>query len=109
VDNGPEFAGMVLDEWAHNRGVVLQFIRPGKPTENAYIESFNGRFRDKCLNDEFFISLRDATETIQRWRHDYNHHRPHSALGDLTPVEFASRWKASDSTQPQDILQIQSV
>jgi putative transposase len=104
VDNGPEFAGMVLDEWAHQRGVTLQFIRPGKPTENAYIESFNGRFRDECLNDEFFISLQDADQTIQTWRHDYNHHRPHSALGGLTPAEFASRWKGADSAQPQEGL-----
>ena len=101
VDNGPEFAGTVLDQWAYRNGVSLQFIRPGKPTENAFIESFNGRFRDECLNEEVFISLTDANQTIQRWRHDYNHHRPHSSLGGLTPTEFASRWMTADSPTMQ--------
>lgn len=101
VDNGPEFAGVMLDQWAHRHGVSLQFIRPGKPTENAYIESFNGRLRDECLNEEVFIDLEDADRTIQRWRHDYNHHRPHSALGGLTPNEFALRWKTADLATTQ--------
>jgi len=91
VDNGPEFAGKALDEWAYNRGVKLNFIRPGKPVENAYIESFNGKLRDECLNQNWFISLRDARETIEAWRLDYNEFRPHSSLGDLTPLEYVSK------------------
>jgi putative transposase len=102
VDNGPEFAGQTLDQWAYLNGISLQFIRPGKPTENAYIESFNGRLRDECLNEEVFIDLTDADRTIQRWRNDYNYHRPHSALGGLTPIEFASRWKTADSATMKD-------
>lgn len=88
-DNGPEFIGKVLDAWAYRRGVQLQFIRPGKPVENAFIESFNGKFRDECLNEHWFTGLNDARFTIETWRRDYNHVRPHSSLGDLTPVEFA--------------------
>lgn len=90
VDNGPEFSGQTLDEWAHHNSVTLQFIRPGKPTENAYVESFNGRLRDECLNEEFFISLADARRNIERWRNDYNHNRPHSALHGLTPSAFSA-------------------
>lgn len=91
VDNGPEFAGRVLDEWAHRHGVRLQFIQPGKPIQNAFIESFNGRLRDECLNEHLFTSLADAQTTIERWRVDYNRHRPHGSLGYLTPEEFAQR------------------
>jgi putative transposase len=89
VDNGPEFAGRTLDAWAHWHGVALQFIRPGKPVENAYIESFNGRFRDECLNEEYFLSLTDARLRIEAWRQDYNTRRPHSSLASRTPTEFA--------------------
>ncbi len=78
LDNGPEFTSHVLDQWAHRRGVALQFIAPGKPVENAYIESFNGRFRDECLNESWFVSLADAQYTIEAWRVDYNVTRPHS-------------------------------
>lgn len=88
-DNGPEFAGKALDCWAHRVGVALQFIRPGKPVENAYIESFNGRLRDECLNSTWFVSLSDAQDVIERWRHDYNTTRPHSGLAGRTPLEFA--------------------
>ena len=88
VDNGPEFAGKALDEWAYRRGVKLQFIRPGKPVENAYIESFNGRLRDECLNGHWFINLDHARRVIEEWRSDYNEVRPHSSLGNLTPDEF---------------------
>jgi len=77
-----------LDTWAYAHGVKLDFIRPGKPVENAVIESFNGRFRDECLNAHVFISLYDARQKIEAWRIDYNEHRPHSSLGDLTPKEF---------------------
>ena len=88
VDNGPEFAGKVLDEWAYRKGVKLSFIRPGKPIENAFAESFNGRLRDECLNDNWFLSIRHAREVIEAWRKDYNSVRPHSALGGLAPQEF---------------------
>lgn len=88
VDNGPEFTGRVLDTWAYERGVKLDFTRPGKPVDNAYIESFNGRFRDECLNTHWFKSLLDSRVTIEAWRRDYNEARPHSSLGGLTPSEF---------------------
>jgi len=88
IDNGPEFASKALDEWAYRNVVKLQFIRPGKPVENAYIESFNGRFRDECLNEHWFINLGHARTLIEDWRIDYNQVRPHSSLGNLTPDEF---------------------
>ncbi len=88
-DNGPEFQGQALDFWAHRHGVAISFIQPGKPVQNAFIESFNGRLRDECLNESYFTSLSDAQLTIEAWRKDYNETRPHSSLGDLTPAEFA--------------------
>jgi len=88
VDNGPEFAGKALDEWAYRKGIKLDFIRPGKPIENAFAESFNGRLRDECLNDNWFLSLKHAREVIESWRKDYNTARPHSSLGGLAPQEF---------------------
>lgn len=91
VDNGPEFAGKALDVWAYRHGVHLHFIRPGKPVENAYIESFNGKFRDECLNENWFVDLEDAKNKIETWRLDYNRVRPHSRLGDLTPEEFKNK------------------
>jgi putative transposase len=91
VDNGTEFTSRALDEWAFKRGVELDFIRPGKPIENALIESFNGRFRDECLNVQEFTSLEDAALRIEIWRQDYNRNRPHGALGNLTPSEYAKR------------------
>ena len=91
VDNGSEFAGRAMDAWAHQHGVQLAFIRPGRPTENGFIESFNGRLRDECLNVELFGSLADATRLLTAWRDDYNHQRPHSSLGDTTPAEFAAK------------------
>jgi putative transposase len=90
VDNGPEFAGRTLDAWAYARGVTLRFIRPGKPIENAYIESFNGKFRDECLNEHWFVSLADAKTAIEAWRVDYNTVRPHSSLAGRTPTQFAA-------------------
>jgi putative transposase len=89
MDNGPEFAGKALDAWAYRMGVKLHFIRPGKPIENAFIESFNGKFRDECLNENWFVDLLDAKSKIESWRIDYNRHRPHSSLGNRTPEEFA--------------------
>jgi putative transposase len=84
VDNGPEFISKELDKWAYENKVTLDFSRPGKPTDNAYIESFNGSFRDECLNINWFLSLDDAREKIEEWRRDYNDWRPHSSL-DLNP------------------------
>jgi putative transposase len=89
VDNGPEFVSKSLDLWAYQEGVRLQFSRPGKPTDNAYIESFNGSFRDECLQTHWFLSLEDAKEKIETWRRDYNEYRSHSSLGNKTPLEFA--------------------
>ncbi len=90
VDNGTEFASKAVDLWAYQNAVYLDFIRPGRPVENGYIESFNGRLRDECLNVEVFFSLADARHKLAWWRQDYNHHRPHSSLADRTPAEFAA-------------------
>jgi putative transposase len=98
VDNGSEFAGRVMDAWAHRHSVQLAFTRPGRPTENGFIESFNGRLRDECLNVELFASMADATHLLAAWREDYNHQRPHSSLGDDTPAEFAA--KTLEGTEP---------
>ncbi len=91
IDNGGEFAGRDMETWAYQNNVKLDFIRPGKPVQNGFIESFNGRLRDECLNLEVFFDLDDAREKIERWREDYNHNRPHSSLDDRTPAEFAQR------------------
>jgi putative transposase len=91
VDNGSEFISKALDAWAHRHGVKLEFSRPGKPTDNAFIESFNGRLRQECLNQNWFLSLADARETIENWRQDYNEYRPHSSLGQH-PFPNASGW-----------------
>lgn len=97
IDNGSEFTGRVMDAWAHQNKVKLDFIRPGKPNENAFIESFNGKFRDECLNENWFVSLEDVRRTIEEWRIDYNENRPHSSLGNLTPKEFADKTTREDS------------
>jgi putative transposase len=89
TDNGPEFTGKAVDEWAYRNGVKLNFIRPGKPVENAFAESFIGRLRDECLNENWFITLKDAREAIEAWRIDYNEKRPHSSLKYLSPMEYA--------------------
>ena len=91
LDNGPEFRGRALAAWSAERGVRLEFIQPGKPTQNAYAESFNGRLRDECLNANWFTSLSDARRKIESWRQDYNQQRPHSSLGYLPPAEFAQK------------------
>jgi len=96
VDNGPEFASRELDGWAHRRNVELRFIRPGKPIENAFVESFNGRLRDECLNENWFVSLKDARQRIEEWRIDYNTERPHSALSNLPPARYAEAWRKKD-------------
>ncbi len=90
VDNGPEFISRVLDHWAYQHQVTLDFSRPGKPTDNAFVESFNGRLRDECLNAHWFLSLADARAKIEARRRDYNKSRPHTSLGHRTPAEFAS-------------------
>jgi len=91
VDNGPEFVSKALDRWAYENGVTLDFSRPGKPTDNAFVESFNGRLRDECLNASWFLSLADARAKIEAWRTEYNERRPHTALGWLTPMEYAAQ------------------
>jgi putative transposase len=90
TDNGGEFAGRAMESWAYRLGVKMDFIRPGRPVQNGYIESFNGRLRDECLNGEVFFNIADAREKIEHWRSDYNQNRPHSALADRTPAEFVS-------------------
>lgn len=91
TDNGPEFRGMKLDQWAYKNKVKLQFIPPGQPTKNAYIESFNAIVRDDCLNQHWFLNLEDARNKIEVWRYEYNTVRPHGSLGKKTPAEFAAR------------------
>ena len=94
VDNGPEFISKALDAWAYFNQVKLDYSRPGTPTDNAHIESFNGSFRDKGLSTNWFMSLEDVREKIERWKNDYNEYRPHSALTYLTPAEFARTARA---------------
>ncbi len=89
LDKGPEFISKALDLWAYQSAVTLDFSRPGKPTDNAYIESFNGSFRDECLNTNWFLSMEDARAKIESWRREYNEFRPHSSLGERTPHEVA--------------------
>lgn len=92
TDNGSEFISLALDRWAYDQGVTMDYSRPGKPTDNPFIESFNGSFRDECLNTHWFMSLDDARQKIESWRQDYNHFRTHSSLGDVPPAEFAARF-----------------
>lgn len=101
TDNGPEFAGKTMQTWAASNGVELRFIQPGKPVQNAYIESFNSRFRDECLSQHWFASLSHMRSVIDNWREDYNHCRPHSALGYVPPALFARRCRtAADKEMP---------
>ena len=92
-DNGPEFTSRAFLSWAEHRGIDLRFIQPGKPTQNAFVESFNGSFRDECLNTHWFTTLDDARREIETWRADYNDVRPHSSLEDRTPTEFAAAYQ----------------
>lgn len=98
IDNGPEFIGKALDAWAYQREIKLNFIRPGKPVDNSFIESFNGKFRDECLNDHWFTSLDEARRIIEDWRIDYNNERPHTSLDNLTPEEFLAQEREKSST-----------
>lgn len=104
LDNGPEFIGKALDKWAYENKVTLDFSRPGKPTDNAFIESFNGSFRDECLNLHWFLSLQDAKEKIEAWREEYNTFRPHSSLDNLTPREFAEKKAGTDQKNTRFFL-----
>ena len=99
VDHGTEFMSRALEDWAYQRGVQLDFIRPGKPVENAHIESFNGRLRDECLNVHQFLSLADARVKIEAWRVDYNQVRPHGSLGHLTPTEFLTHGQQQQTAE----------
>jgi putative transposase len=89
VDNGPEFISKALDNWSYENNIKLEFSRPGRPVDNAYIESFNGSLRDECLNTNWFLSIEDVQEKLEAWRMDYNEFRPHSSLGNMTPSDFA--------------------
>lgn len=102
-DNGTELTSRVVLEWTNRTGLEWHYIAPGKPTQNAFVESFNGRFRDECLNEEVFVSLAEARSVIERWRQDYNQVRPHSAHGGLTPEAVAHR-PAGDRLRNPDQL-----
>jgi len=106
VDNGTEFTSRVVDQWAYQNQVALHFIERGKPTQNALIESFNGKFRDECLNQNWFVDLRHAREVIEAWRVDYNTVRPHSSLRYLTPEEFAACVAARPASPPTPVVSI---
>lgn len=101
ADNGTEFTSKALDAWAFEHGVKLDFTTPGKPTENGFVESFQGRFRDECLNTEIFTDMADARSKIRAWRDDYNRRRPHSALGNLSPAEYLRRWTSEARAKKQ--------
>jgi putative transposase len=104
VDNGPEFISRAVDQWAYAHGVALHFIDPGKPVQNAFMESFNGKFRDECLNQSWHTSLEDARCIIEAWRTDYNTVRPHSSLGYLTPEEYAATAGARTASAPTPVV-----
>ena len=88
IDNGPEYTSKMLKKWAESKRVSLSYISPGRPMENGYIESFNGRFREECLNQNWFQNILEAAKIVEEWRKDYNNNRPHSSLGYLTPMEY---------------------
>ena len=99
VDNGSEFSGRVFDLWAYHQKATIDFNRPGKPTDNCFVESFNGSFRDECLNVHWFETMDEAKATIEGWRLEYNETRPHEALKDLTPNEYALKCRAAETTE----------
>ena len=103
-DNGSEFISRVMDKWAYDHGITMDFSRPGKPMDNATVESFNGSFRDECLNVNWFLSMEDAQAKIEKWRRDYNEFRPHSSLGDLTPEQFVAKYKDSERSRKTPLL-----
>lgn len=106
TDQGPEFACRAFDQWAFKYGVELRSIQPGKPTQNGFIESFNRRFRDECLNEHWFSDVSRARKTIRKWRQNYNECRPHSALNYQTSSEFMAAWRKGNSdTEGSDITE----
>src|ERR1041385_8410631 len=109
VATNDQFHFQGADAWAHRHGVKLEFSRPGKPTDNAFIESFNGRLRQECLNQNWFLSPADARETIENWRQDYNEYRPHSSLGQQTPSEFVADWQQTRTDPKAGFLNLEMV
>jgi transposase InsO family protein len=105
TDNGKEFCGRAMLTWAHQHGVTLRLIEPGKPNQNAYIESFNGRLRDECLNEHWFLNLAHAQALIEAWRREYNEERPKKALGGLTPAAYAKQLAEKSATVAPDSKQ----
>ena len=101
-DNGKEFTGKAMITWAHRNGIALRLIEPGKPNQNAYVESFNGRLRDECLNEHWFTSLLHARSLIEAWRREYNEERPKKSLGGLTPAQYAKTLASKAVTMPED-------
>lgn len=97
MGNGSEFVSKAMEAWAYQYGVQLDFIRPGRPVENGYTKSFNGRLRDECLNVQVFFALADVRGKLEQWRHDYNRVRPHSALHDRASYDFAPHWVAGST------------
>jgi putative transposase len=100
ADNGPEFVSRDLDLWAYANDVTLDFSRPGKPTDNAFIEAFNGRLRAECLNTQWFLTLEDARQKLENWRRDYNEVRPHGAIGNKAPITLLDRPVATSPIRP---------
>ena len=103
LDNGPELTSRALDQWAYQQGVKLCFIDPGKPVQNAFVESFNSRLRDECLNEHWFLSLADARHLVEAWRTDYNQTRPHSSLGNLTPAAFRETLASTQTMRSEPV------
>jgi putative transposase len=101
-DNGPEFTGKAMLTWAHRHGITLRLIEPGKPNQNAYVESFNGRLRDECLNEHWFTSLAHARTVIETWRREYNEERPKKSLSGLTPAQYAKQLASKAVTMPEN-------
>ena len=109
VDNGSEFISKEVDQWAHQHGVKLEFSRPGKPIDNAFIESFNGRLRQECLDQHWFESLKEARRVVEDWKQEYNEERPHGALEYRTPSEYVARWQQQRAAREAEILTLESV
>lgn len=109
VDNGSEFISKIVDGWAYKNNVRLDFSRPGRPIDNAFIESFNGRVRQECLNQHWFESIEEAKSVIEKWRIDYNNERPHSSLGFQTPSEYVAKWNMKQTTEKGSFLTLKTV
>ena len=101
-DNGPEFTGKAMLTWAHRNGIALRLLEPGNPNQNAYVESFNGRLRDECLNEHWFMSVEHARALLETWRREYNEERPKRSLGGLTPTQYAKQLASKAVTMPDD-------